>query len=108
MRKYLAAVVAASVLFTGSTVMFAAQAAKTGSKMAAHAAAEKTAKGTVKSIDASKLVLKTTKGDMTFDLGSTKAENITTGSHVQVHYKAEGKSHVATSVMLEPSKTAKK
>ena len=103
MRTYLAAALAASLLFTGSAATYAAQA-----KTATHAATEKTAKGTVKSIDATKLVLKTTRGDMTFSLGSTKADNITAGSMVQIHYKSEGKSRVATSVMLDSKTTAKK
>ena len=107
MRKQLAAVLAASLLFTGSAITFAAQ-MKAGPKATAHAAAEKTASGTVKSIDAGKLVLKTSKGDMTFELGSTKAENVAAGSHVQVHYKSEGKNKVATSVMLQATPTAKK
>src|ERR1044072_7907019 len=106
MRTHLAAALAASVLFTGSAVTFAAQAQH--KPAATHNAAEKTAMGTVKSIDASKLVLKTKKGDMTFMLGSTKAENITTGQSVQVHYKTEGKAHMATSVMAAPASTAKK
>ena len=108
MRTYLAAALAASLLLTGSAAAFAAQ---TKSKTATHASAtttEKTASGTVKSIDATKLVLKTTKGEMTFSLGSTKADNITAGSMVQVHYKPEGKSRVATSVMLDSKTTAKK
>lgn len=107
MRKHLAAALAASLLFTGSA--FAAQAKKPAATHTAstHAAAEKTATGTVKSIDASKLVLKTKKGDMTFSLGSTNAGSITTGASVQVHYKTEGKDHVVTSVMATPS-TAKK
>ena len=106
MRTYLAAALAASLFLTGSATAFAAQ-AKTATHAAA-ATAEKTASGTVKSIDASKLVLKTKKGDMTFSLGTAKADNIAAGSMVQVHYKTEGKSHVATSVMLTPKTTAKK
>jgi hypothetical protein len=105
MRTHLAAVLAASLVFTGSAITFAAQAKKPA---ATHAAAEKTAMGTVKSIDANKLVLKTKKGDMTFSLGSTKAENITTGSSVQVHYKSEGKDHIVTSLMPAAAPTTKK
>ena len=104
MRTHLAAALAASLLFTGTNAVLAAQA-----KPATHAmAAEKTASGTVKSIDATKLVLKTKKGDMTFSLGSTKPENISAGSMVQVHYKAEGKGRVATSVMIDSAKPAAK
>lgn len=97
MRTYLAAALAAGLLLTGSTITFAAQAKKPA---ATHAAADHMAMGTVKSIDASKLVLKTKKGEMTFSLGSTKVENITAGANVQVHYTGQGKDHVATSVML--------
>ena len=105
MRTHLAAALAASLLFTGSAVTFAAQAKKPA---ATHMAAEKTAMGTVKSLDASKLVLKTKKGDMTFSLGSTKVENVTTGSSVSVHYRTEGKDHVVTSVMPAAAPAAKK
>ena len=97
MRTHLATALAAGLLFSGTAITLAAQAKKPA---AAHEAADHTAMGTVKSIDASKLVLKTKKGDMTFSLGSIKVDNITTGANVQVHYKAEGKDHVATSVML--------
>jgi hypothetical protein len=107
MRIHLAAALAASLLFTASAVTFAGQAAKTSAKTATHVV-EKMASGTVKSIDAGKLVLKTRKGDMTFNLGSTKTENIAAGSAVQVHYKSEGKNRVATSVVVEPRSTAKK
>src|ERR1051325_4574541 len=106
MRTYLAAALAASLLFTGSAVTFAAQ-TKSAAKTTAHATAEKTASGTVKSIDAGKLVLKTSKGEMTFSLGSTKTDNVAAGSKVQVHYKSAGKDRVATSVMRQPT-TAKK
>jgi hypothetical protein len=105
MRTHLAAALAASLLFSGSAVTFAAQSHKPA---ATHNAAEKTATGTVKSIDASKLVLKTKKGDMTFSLGSAKVDNISTGASVQVHYKTQGKDHVATSVMPASTSTAKK
>ena len=104
MRTYLAAALAASLLVAGATTTMAAQSKKT----ATHAAADHMATGTVKSIDATKLVLKTKKGDMTFSLGSTKVENITTGATVQVHYTASGKDHVATSVMPAPMPAAKK
>jgi len=106
MRTHLAAALAASLLFSGSAVTFAAQSHKPAA--ATHNAAEKTATGTVKSIDASKLVLKTKKGDMTFSLGSTKVDNISTGASVSVHYRTEGKDHVVTSVMPAASSTAKK
>ena len=105
MRTHLAAALAASLVLTGSSITLAAQTKKPA---ATHAPADHMAMGTVKSIDANKLVLKTKKGDMTFSLGSTKVDNITTGANVQVHYKAEGKDHIATSVMLAPAPTAKK
>lgn len=104
MRTHLAAVLAASLVFTGSAITFAAQA----KKPAAHAMAEKTVTGTVKSIEGNKLVLKTKKGDMTFSLGTTKAESLTAGSSVQVHYTSSGKAHVVTSVMPAAAPTTKK
>ena len=105
MRIHLAAALAASLLFTGSAITFAAQAHKPA---ATHTTPDKTATGTVKSIDAGKLVLKTKKGDMTFSMGSIKVDTLTTGASVMVHYKIEGKDHVATSVMAMPASTAKK
>jgi hypothetical protein len=104
MRTHLAAALAASLLFSGSAATLAAQ----GSKAAAHATAEKTTSGMVKSIDANKLVLKTKNGEMTFSLGSTKVDNIAAGAAVQVHYKTEGKNHIATSIMPESKPTTKK
>ncbi|MBY0495806.1 MAG: hypothetical protein K2Y23_16470 [Cyanobacteria bacterium] len=109
MRTYLAAALAAVLLFSGSAVTFAAQGSKAASHATAtHATADRIASGTVKSIDATKLVLKTPRGEMTFSLGSTTPENIATGSMVQVHYRAEGKGRLATSVMLDTAAAAKK
>ena len=104
MRKYLALALAASLSFT-SAAAFAAQASKSTS----HAAAEKTASGTVKSIDATSIVLKTKGGDKKFTLDpAAKKDGVATGSHVMLHYKTEGKSMVATSVMVEAMAPAKK
>lgn len=110
MRKYLAVALAASLSLTGSAVAFAGQASKPmASKPAAHAASEKTAAGTVKSIDATTIVVKTRSGDKKFTLDpAAKKDGVAAGAHVMVHYRNEGKSMVATSVMLEATKTAKK
>ena len=104
MRTYLATALVASLMFTGSAIGLAAQAPKTApAAKPAHVAAEKTAMGTVKSIDAKMLVLKTKKGDMSFTLDTAPASTITTGSNVTVHYKTEGKTMVATGVMVQPA-----
>lgn len=104
MRRYLASALALGLLVTGPSASFAAQA-----KTAAHAASEKTAMGTVKTIDAKTLTIKTRKGDMVFTLDpAAHADNVAPGSKVTVHYKAQGKSMVATGVMVDTTTTAKK
>jgi len=108
MRKHLAAALAASLFFSGAAVTFAAQ----GSKAAPHkehAASEKTAKGVVKSIDDSSLVLQSGKNEMKFTVNSmTNKTGIAAGAHAVVHYKMDGKNMVATSVMADAATTAKK
>ena len=105
MRTYLAVALAASLSLSGTAIAFAGQASKT----ATHATTDKTASGTVTSIDATTLVLKTKGGDRKFTLDpSVKKDGVAAGAHVQVHYKAEGKSMVATSVMIEAAPAAKK
>jgi len=106
MRKLFAVALVASLSLTGSAVAFAAQAkakpAATKPAAAAKPAAEKTAAGTVKSIDATTIVVKTKGGDKTFTLDpAAKKDGVSAGSHVMVHYKMDGKSMVATNVMVE-------
>lgn len=112
MRKHLAAAMAASLLFSGAAVTFAAQGSKAASHAAPHkdhAATEKTAKGVVKSIDGSSLVLQSGKNEMHFMVdATTKNVGVATGAHAVVHYKMDGKNMVATSVMTDAATTAKK
>jgi len=83
---------------------------KTSSKpaVAGHAT-----QGVVKSVDATSLVISKGKNaDETFMLNaSTQREGtIEPGAHVSVHYREEGKSHVATAIVAKPAakKTAAK
>src|SRR4051794_29620982 len=116
MRTFPVAALVASVMLTGSAISAsAAQAPKAAPKATAthapatHAAKEHTAMGTVKSVDATTLVLKTKKGDMSFNVGSAMHKEVaTTGANVTVHYKTEGKTMTATDVMAAPAATAKK
>ena len=111
MRKYLAAALAATLTIAVPAVTFAAQTKAASTKTATHKAApakEKTAKGTVTAMDSSSLTLKTSKGEMKFNLDpSAKHDGVMNGSNVMVHYKAEGTSNVATNVMVETPKAAK-
>jgi hypothetical protein len=106
MRKYLAAALVASLSLTGSAVAFAAQTkAKPAATKPAKPAAEKSITGTVKTIDATTLVLKTKGGDRTFSLDpAAKKDGVAAGSMVMVHYKMDGKSMVATGVMVQAAK----
>jgi hypothetical protein len=107
MRTYLAAALAATLAISAPAVTFAAQ-AKTAKT---HKVSEKTATGTVKSIDDSSLVLTTKKGEMKFKLDAmSKHDGVTAGSNAMVHYKSEGKDMIATTVMPRAmaSKTTKK
>lgn len=109
MRKHLAAALAASLFFSGAAVAFAAPGQKAAATHKEHAATEKTAKGVVKSIDASSLVLQSGKNEMHFTVDSmTKNAGVASGAHAVVHYKMDGKNMVATSVMADAAATAKK
>jgi hypothetical protein len=100
----------ASLMLTGSAIgVSAAQAPKAATKPAAHVLKEHTAMGTVKSVDATTLVIHTKKGDMSFNVGSAMHKDVAaTGAKVTVHYKAEGKTMTATDVVAAPAATAKK
>jgi hypothetical protein len=112
MRTFPVAALVASLMLTGSAISAsAAQAPKAAPKTttATHAAKDHTAMGTVKSVDATTLVLKTKKGDMSFNVGSAMHKEVaTTGANVTVHYKTEGKTMTATDVTAAPPVTAKK
>ena len=114
MKKMLqAAVVAAAVLAVPSMSLAAqttkpAPAAKTSAKKTATAAAH-SAKGVVKSMDATSLVVTEKGKDVTYVLDpSTKKEgDPAVGSNVTVKYKTEGTQHVATDVKASAAKPAK-
>jgi hypothetical protein len=113
MKKMLqAAVVAAAVLAVPSMSMAAqtkpAPAAKSTAKKTASAATH-SAKGVVKSMDATSVVVTEKGKDVTYALdASTKKEgDPAVGSTVTVTYKAEGTSMVATDVKAAPAKAAK-
>ena len=113
MRTSTVTALVASLMLTGSAIgVSAAQAPKsthTAKPAATHAAKDHTAMGTVKSVDATTLVLHTKKGDMSFNVGSTMHKEVaTTGANVTVHYKTEGKTMTATDVTAAPPVTAKK
>jgi uncharacterized protein DUF5666 len=116
MRKVLTTfVLFAALAVTGAA--HAAQAKKDAAKPAAAAAkpaaaASHSVKGTVKSMDASSLVItKSGKagGDMTFTLNAdTKKDGApAVGSSVSVRYRTEGGSNVATAVAAQAPKPAK-
>ena len=113
MRTSTVAALVTSLMLTGSAIgVSAAQAPKSthaAKPAATHEAKEHSAMGTVKSVDATTLVLKTKKGDMSFNIGSAMHKEVaTTGANVTVHYKTEGKTMTATDVMAAPPATAKK
>ena len=95
----LALVVALAV--AGSTFAAVPQAAKKTSTPATH-----TAKGTVKSLDNSSLVISHKGGDMTFvvDNSTAKTGSPAVGSEVSVKYHTEGKTMMATAITAQPAK----
>ena len=95
----LALVVALAV--AGSTFAAVPQAAKKTSTPATH-----TAKGTVKSLDNSSLVVSHKGGDMTFvvDNATAKTGSPAVGSEVSVKYHTEGKTNMATAITAQPPK----
>jgi hypothetical protein len=119
MRKVLTTFALVAALATGAALAATPQAtaAKKGAPTAAPAkpaaaAASHSVKGTVKSIDASSLVItKSGKagGDMTFTLNAdTKKDGSpAVGSPVSVRYRSEGSNNVATAVTAQAAKPAK-
>ena len=95
----LALVVALAV--AGSTFAAVPQAAKKTITPATH-----TAKGTVKSLDNSSLVISHKGGDMTFvvDNATAKTGSPAVGSEVSVKYHTEGKTMMATAITAQPAK----
>jgi len=78
-------------------------------KASTHAAATHSTKGVVKSVDANTLVIShkgKTGGDMTFALNpATHLQGtVAVGASVDVRYREDGKTYVATAVTAQPSK----
>lgn len=82
--------------------------ASDGTSGAGQALGTHATRGTVRSIDASTMVIARTgnRGSMTFSLtSSTHREGvIVVGSTVSVRYREEGKNHVATAIALQEPK----
>ena len=118
MRKVLTTfALLAALAVTGAAQAAQATAKKDAAKPAAAAtkpaaAASHSVKGTVKSMDASSLVItKSGKagGDMTFTVNAdTKKDGApAVGSSVSVRYRTEGSTNVATAVTAQAAKPAK-
>src|SRR5436190_597989 len=113
MKKMLQAAVVAAAVLAVPTMSLAAQtakpapAAKTAAKKTATAASH-SAKGVVKSMDATSLVVTEKGKDVTYVLDpSTKKEgDPAVGSNVTVMYKTDGTQHVATDVKASAAKPA--
>ena len=114
MKKMLQAAVVAAAVLAVPSMSLAAQTAKPAP--AAKPAAKKTAtpashsaKGVVKSMDATSLVVTEKGKDVTYVLDpSTKKEgDPAVGSNVTVMYKTEGTQHVATDVKASAAKAPK-
>ena len=117
MRKYIATAVLAAAVMALPVVGFAtarqaapAAANKEATKTTTKAAPTHATTGVVKSVDDSTLVI--TKGgkkpeEMTFILnGNTHKEGaVAAGTPVSVRYHEDGKTHVATAVTVEQTKT---
>ena len=117
MRKFVSIAALAAVVMVAPFVSAQTPTPSSSAKPAAKPAASKsvathTTNGTVKSVDASSLVI-TKPGskpqEMTFALDSTtqKQGTVEVGSMVTVHYKTEGSTMTATAVTAKPAKSAK-
>jgi hypothetical protein len=118
MRKFvsiaaLAAAVVAAPIAYAQTPPAAGSAAKPAAAHAKSSVATHSTNGTVKSVDASSLVI-TKPGakpqEMTFVLDSStqKQGTLDVGSMVTVRYKTEGSTMTATAVTAKPAKPASK
>jgi len=101
----LASLVALPVIAAQSSTKPAAKpaASTTKAKDASHATT-----GVVKMMDANTLVISHGKGkDMSFALNAStqKDASVAVGSTVSVRYHEEGKSNVATAIMVQPAKS---
>lgn len=111
MRYTLTALTLAAALITSGAAV--AQTAKPASTASAKPAALHSVEGTVKSVDASSLVLTKSGrkgGDMSFTLDSStqRGGTIAVGSKVSVRYHQDGATMMATAVNAESPKTQAK
>ena len=116
MRK-LVSIAALAAVITAAPFVYAQTPTSSSAKPAKPAAASKsvathTTNGTVKSVDATSLVITKAGGksqDMTFTLdpSTQKQGTVEVGSMVTVHYKTEGSTMTATAITAKPAKAAK-
>jgi hypothetical protein len=117
MRKFVSIAALAAVVMMAPFVSAQTPATSSSAKPAKPAAASKsvathTTNGTVKSVDATSLVI-TKAGskpqDMTFalDPSTQKQGAVEVGSTVTVHYKTEGSTMTATAITAKPAKAEK-
>ena len=118
MRKFVSIAALAAVITAAPFVYAQTPSASSSAKPAKPAAASKsvathTTNGTVKSVDATSLVIAKAGGgksqDMTFalDPSTQKQGAVEVGSMVTVHYKTEGSTMTATAITAKPAKPAK-
>ena len=116
MRKFVSIAALAAVVmaapFVSAQTPSASSSAKPAAKPATKSVATHTTNGTVKSVDATSLVI-TKAGakpqEMTFalDPSTQKQGSVEVGSMVTVHYKTEGSTMTATAVTAKPAAAAK-
>src|SRR6185295_9803891 len=108
MRDALAAIVISGALSITPVAAFAARRAPESPSLdeGSHSTvAEHATSGTVKSIDATTLVIARAgnRGEMTFELNPSihRQGRISVGTRVSVRYQDDGKRHVATAITVE-------
>ena len=115
MRKFVSIAALAAVVmvapFVSAQTPAASSSAKPAKAAASKSVATHTTNGTVKSVDATSLVI-TKSGskpqEMTFalDPSTQKQGSVEVGSMVTVHYKTEGSTMTATAITAKPAKAA--
>src|SRR5919107_424077 len=108
MKKMLQAAVVAAAVLAVPAMGFAAQAKPAPMAKKASTAASHSAKGVVKSMDATTLVVTEKGKDVSYvvDPSTKKEGDPAVGSNVTVMYKTEGTQHIATDVRASAAKAA--